>query len=257
MSTAPRIIATRYAEKLATAIERMSHDGGFSSPEGLSILLDYLLVRLTPGRTKEEAEALVEKRFCHHSPAGLVALEQVAGIFEEAVKGQPFHDHLGNAYMQLASRSGKQALGQFFTPREVSVMMAELAFNDNPNGDPDLPYIRAMEPSCGGGSMILAAAEVYSRRPGATKPLVWMAIDLDRMCARMAGVQAAAHRIPAVVVCGDSLRWGCEGYEEAELVWPPIPGRDHVTEGQAAAILDYMGRCEAGEPPLGESEAAS
>ena len=257
MSTAPRTIASRYAEKLATAIEQMSYDGGFSSPEGLSILLDYLLARLTPGRTKEEAEALVEKRFCHHSPAGLVALEQVAGIFEEAVEGQPFHDHLGNAYMQLASRSGKQALGQFFTPREVSVMTAEMAFSGDMEGDSDLPYIRAMEPCCGGGSMLLAAAEVYAGRPGDLKPLVWMAIDLDRTCARMAGVQVAAHGIPAVVVCGDSLRWGCEGYEEAELVWPPILGRDHVTQGQAAAILDYLGRFEAGTPAGGMSEEAS
>ena len=41
---------------------------------------------------------------------------------------EPFADVLGPLYMEMASRGGRQQLGQFFTPSGIAEMMASMTF---------------------------------------------------------------------------------------------------------------------------------
>lgn len=97
-----------------------------------------------------------------------------------------------------------------------------------------------MDPTCGSGVMVLAAER--ARRQDGLPPIIWTAIDLDPAVASIAAIQFCLNDIPALVLCGDSLRWGMtEDCQKVRLVSPRIryerDGKllrlEEVTEGQA------------------------
>jgi len=232
-------MARNFAERMVKDIESMSYHAGLGVYEGFRLVVDYLLTTLAAGGDDTEAAAAASKKFYHRPEAALESLRAVAKAFAEAVKTEAYEDHLGSTYMLLASKAGKQQMGQYFTPRSVASMMARMTMTGPMKTDS--VYYRGMEPACGGGMMILAAAEVVAEQGGFDKPFVWLAIDLDILCASMCAVQLAAHNIPAVVIRGDSLRWGCVGDETAQLIWPPLPDHKEITQHQAMRLMDYLG----------------
>jgi hypothetical protein len=228
---------SRTPERIASAVEAMIYPSGLGIYEGFRLMVDFLLSKLAhDGDDTEAAEAAV-KRFRHDPLRALEALRGVVKLYEDAVVAEPFTDILGSTYMLLGSKVGKQQMGQFFTPSSISRFMARLNMADEPASD--APFLKGLEPACGGGAMILAAAEFLAEQGDSRKPLVWLAVDLDHLCACMASVQLAAHRIPAVVVCGNSLTWG--GSETARLVWPPLLDWPEITHSQAHALMDFLG----------------
>ncbi len=233
-------MARNFAERMVKHIESMSYDAGLGIHEGFSLVVDYLLNTLAANGDDTLAAEKACKRFHHRPEQALDTLRKVAEAFAEAVKGEPYEDHLGSAYMLVASKGAKSHMGQFFTPKAVATMMAAMTMTGPM--ETESTYFRGMEPACGGGMMILAAAEVVEQQGGYDKPFVWMAIDLDYLCASMCAVQVAAHRIPAVVIRGDSLLWGLEGHETAQLIWPPLPDFKEVTHRQAMALMDFLGQ---------------
>ena len=61
---------------------------------------------------------------------------------------------LGESYMQLSSRSKASALGQFFTPMPICVLMAQIVEVE--------PGKTICDPACGSGRTLLAAARGWS-----------------------------------------------------------------------------------------------
>lgn len=113
-------------------------------------------------------------------------------------------DVLGRIYMQ--TDAGNDAMGQFFTPYEVSRLMAQMAMPDVAELVKAKGYFTLLEPCCGSGSMILAAAEVAAQQ--GVDPVGSMLItarDLDRTAINMAYVQITARGLPAIVIWGDTL----------------------------------------------------
>ena len=101
-----------------------------------------------------------------------------------AVKTAPLTDILGPVHMELASKSKASNLGQFFTPKEVSKLMAYIAFS---NGDlfETQDTVRLHEPSVGSGATVLAALDVISEMNTDYLGKVHVvAIDLDAQCCR-------------------------------------------------------------------------
>ena len=116
-------------------------------------------------------------------------------IYEEE-----FTDVLGEIYME--SGAGNSATGQFFTPFHVSVMMAEMNKSEyTKNGK-----IELLEPSCGGGGMIIAIAKTMKRMGlNYQSKMKVVAQDLDWLSVYMTYIQLSLLGIDAIVVQGDSL----------------------------------------------------
>lgn len=111
-------------------------------------------------------------------------------------------DVLGEIYMEAGM--GSKSTGQFFTPYHVSLACAKMAIE---NKEPD---IRGMyyidEPSCGGGGMIIAAAQVL-REKGVNyqRKMEVVAQDLDWKGVYMCYLQLSLLGIKATVIQGDTL----------------------------------------------------
>ncbi len=108
-------------------------------------------------------------------------------------------------------------IGQFFTPYEVSRMIAEMSLQDvapviEANG-----YVTVSEPACGAGGMVLAAADTLQKHgfDPSTQMLV-NAVDISPLCFHMTYVQATLRGIPALVELGDTLR-----NTRTESAWTP------------------------------------
>lgn len=116
------------------------------------------------------------------------------------------HDVFGNLYMQISA--GNSKLGQFFTPIHISGLMAALAINQKDCSDAidHHGYLEIIEPSCGGGSTVLAACQrirEFGYNPQ-TQVLV-RAEDLDISCVYMTFAQLGLWGIPAIVKHGNAL----------------------------------------------------
>lgn len=127
-------------------------------------------------------------------PADTLAwLREHAALYGDLVARFPFEDLLGHVYQALGSRGHRGALGQFFTPGSISRLIAGvLSVPDQPA---DARLLRACEPACGAGSMLLAFMEARLRAQGPTALRHWSitAIDLDPICARMCSAQLLAN----------------------------------------------------------------
>jgi hypothetical protein len=123
-------------------------------------------------------------------PKIVKAIEAYAAI----VKNQPpFMDVLGPLYMEMASHGSRQMLAQYFSPWPIASMMARMTAGDPPPDDGDL--IRACDPACGSGVMMLAFANQVMTDWGADslKRLSLTGCDLDSYCSRMMAAQLIAN----------------------------------------------------------------
>ena len=110
----------------------------------------------------------------------------------------PFRDILGDVYMFLSSRHKGSALGQYFTPDPLTRCMSEIILGDIENH----VGLTFMEPACGSGGMVLAAA----KKVGTTRNTCqWWAQDLDLICVKMCVAQCLYNSIPAYIYHGNSL----------------------------------------------------
>lgn len=130
-------------------------------------------------------------------------------------------DVLGELYMSLDL--GNDRLGQFFTPYEVSAVMARLSLGNAASTLAPGKFISLQEPSCGAGGMIVAAAETL-RSQGVDYQTVMhvTATDLDATAVHMTYLQCSLLYIPALVVHGNTLT------QETFDVWPTLA---HVRDG--------------------------
>ena len=125
-------------------------------------------------------------------------------LVEEMQKG--FNDVLGSLFMELGL--GSKHTGQFFTPYHVAQATARTLFDDKQVDKQikDKGYISILEPSCGGGAMLIAfAEELYKNGYNPQKQLVVECNDLDVKGVYMTYVQLSLYGIAAVVNHADSL----------------------------------------------------
>ena len=137
---------------------------------------------------------------------GLVqAFSHLVMAFEKHVENGQIIDVLGKIFMML--NMGNSNSGQFFTPFEVSLTMAQILA---PKNGYDIiqqrGYIRLAEPTAGAGGMIIAYARTMADvGHNYQKELHATAMDIDSRCVHMTFVQLALLHIPAVVIHGNTL----------------------------------------------------
>lgn len=146
-----------------------------------------------------------------------------AGLFAEMLAllavalEKNMEDVLGSIYM--LSGMGNKASGQFFTPYHVSRLCAGCSV---PDPDASGRYNIA-EPSCGGGGMVIAAAEVLKERGvDYQKKMNVVAQDLDWKSVYMCYLQLGLLGIPAICVQGNTLTEPYRsGYPEEWVLYTP------------------------------------
>lgn len=130
------------------------------------------------------------------------ALGQVVLALEKKfgdVLGRTFHD------LELHNKWA----GQFFTPYDLSRMMAGMTIGDGDDLRDRIAhrgFVTAQEPAVGSGAMVIALAEEM-RNAGINyqEHLHVRAVDVDLKCVHMAYVQFSLLHIPAIITHGDSL----------------------------------------------------
>ena len=126
------------------------------------------------------------------------------------------HEFFGTIASRLGLLDTSQN-SQFFTPHDISKMMAQMTIEDlgpliEKNG-----FITIMEPASGAGGMILAVADVLEDRGyNPSEHMLVQATDISPLCYHMTYVQLALRGIPAAVIRGNTL-----SMEQFESAWTP------------------------------------
>lgn len=115
-----------------------------------------------------------------------------------------FSDSLGQLFMALDL--GNQWKGQFFTPYDVSLMMAKMTVGDIGAQVEQQGFITINEPAAGAGAMVIACAHaIQDQGINYQTAMHVTAQDVDATAVHMAYIQFSLLHIPAVVVHGNSL----------------------------------------------------
>lgn len=128
--------------------------------------------------------------------------EMLAHVVEELEAG--FSDVLGSLFMQL--ELGDHWKGQFFTPYEVSLLMASMLMGDVQAEVERKGFLLMNEPAIGAGAMVIAAADaMHKQGVNYQQHLHVTGIDLDETACHMAYIQLSLLHVPAIIVHGNSL----------------------------------------------------
>ncbi len=113
-------------------------------------------------------------------------------------------DFLGMVAGEIGALESK--LGQFFTPYEVSRLMAEINLADVDRMIEEQGFITACEPAAGAGGMLMALADVIEGKGHNLETTVWIeAVELSRSTYHMCYLQCAARGLAGKIICGNSL----------------------------------------------------
>ena len=154
---------------------------------------------------REAREARYLQIVGRYERAEVELFPQMLARLVEGLEAGPF-DFLGQLFMGL--ELGNHWTGQFFTPFEVSRMMAGLNVGTLSADDIEAlgGFITVNEPACGAGGMVLAVADAlarqginYQRQMHATLQ------DIDSTAVHMAYIQCSLMHIPAIVLQGNTL----------------------------------------------------
>ena len=113
-----------------------------------------------------------------------VAIGKLWQLYEYHVTvGGGWYDPLGRIFEEYSSRKGAGMMGQFFTPPGVCDLMARITAPKPASG-----WVN--DPAAGSGRGLLAHARLF---PSNRLQCRYVAMDLDRMCVKMAAVNMAMH----------------------------------------------------------------
>lgn len=160
----------------------------------------------TFGKKHEANESEYKRVSSNYSRAELDKISQIFAKIIEMLEENPFRDLLGDLYMQL--NMGSDALGQMFTPYNVSYMMSEMSCNINKikSEIAERGYIKVFEPTCGGGANIISICELlYKNDINYQNQCVIVCQDLSRIAALMCYIVLSLIGCSAVIKIGDTL----------------------------------------------------
>ena len=121
-----------------------------------------------------------------------------------ALECNPEQDFLGELYMRL--NLGNHWKGQFFTPYHVSRLMTEMLIENPLDELESKGFISVCDPTCGAGSMLIAAANSFRSKLDNWQNLVlFVGQDIDRIVGLMCYMQLSLLGCAGYVRIGDSL----------------------------------------------------
>jgi hypothetical protein len=139
------------------------------------------------------------------------AMPELLGITALAVQDGGC-DFLGQVVVELELPNAH--MGQFFTPYDVSRMMAEMTLDTVDEIIAEQGFVTVQEPACGAGGMIIAAADVIEHKGfDIGRQLYVDGTDISPMCFKMSYLQTSLRGIPATIRRGNTL--SLEMFEQA------------------------------------------
>ena len=136
-------------------------------------------------------------------------IDTVAKIFAEIIKmldANPYQDLLGDLYMQL--NMGCSEMGQFFTPFNISEMIAHCIFDADviKKEISEKGYIKIHEPCIGGGANIIGYLKSLNDNGiNYQKNCIIIGQDISRISALMAYIVLSMLGCQAVIKIADTL----------------------------------------------------
>jgi len=228
------------SETFRTVIEQIARTK--SSP--LSVFTDFCKVAacaLAMGSREEEYHLVASS----YSRDELSDLSHAMALLVQEMESKPFTDLLGPYYLDIAAHSSKQARGEFFTPPEISSLMARMLFDveaTKANGKP----VSVNEPACGSGGMILALAQLFA--PDSVDLLRVTAQDINPVAVDMTYINLTLWGIPARIILGDTIRMTCSA-EWRNLHWHRVGEDQRMKVAQLLALLNPSTEKEEPRPP--------
>ncbi len=132
------------------------------------------------------------------------AFPELLAIAARAIEGGGC-DFLGSVATQMEVLNSR--LGQFFTPYELSRMIAELTLQEAGPTIEANGFITVQEPASGSGGLVIAAADALEKDGfDPSMNMLVNAVDVSPLCFHMTYIQTTLRGIPALVELGDTLR---------------------------------------------------
>lgn len=176
------------------------------------------IANVFPTKERENREKEYQDRLYRYRKEEMGKLAELLGCVVMSLEQNPEQDFLGELYHEL--RLEQVQKGQFFTPYNISRMMAEIQFADG-TAEAEIRrkgYINVSDPACGAGAMLIAFANAArSRKINYQSQVLFVAQDIDRTAVLMCYVQLSLLGCPAVVIQGDSLVK--PGLQEENEIW--------------------------------------
>ncbi len=190
--------------------DRLAHDR-----ERHDVLADFLEMAvcairkktLPPGPAADAMEDQYMAVVKRNTPEDVRAMPELLGITTLAVQ-EGGCDFLGQVVVEL--ELSNEHMGQFFTPYDVSRMMAEMILADAGEVMKERGFITLHEPASGAGGMIIAAADVIEKQGfDVGRQLYVDATDLSPMCFKMTYLQTALRGTPPPSGAATACRLRC------------------------------------------------
>ena len=167
----------------------------------------FCAIAKTTATTRERADQLESDYMAcvarFRNKEDVRAMPELLAIAASAL-AQGGRDFFGAVAAEIGALDAK--LGQFFTPYEVSRLMAEMSLGDAAAAIRDKGFLTIQEPAAGAGGMILAAADAIEGQGFDPAATIWFeAIELNRPTFQMAYLQTALRGLAGKVVCGNAL----------------------------------------------------
>lgn len=155
--------------------------------------IDYAAASLLWEGDKELADRLKRHYKNDYPRFGEMFHALVSTMHDNLGEDLDWYDALGTLYEEISSNSKASFLGQYFTPKPICDMMAQIQAPEKGRTD-----LKVNDPACGSGRMLLAFNKLA---PG--NYLVGQ--DKDAICTKMTAINLALHGCKGQSVNGDSL----------------------------------------------------
>ncbi|MFA9191142.1 N-6 DNA methylase [Flavobacterium sp. FZUC8N2.13] len=169
---------------------------GFEYRHDLNRVFDDLLTVIICAMGRGTQEPLYLETIKKYSRSELESLcklfAELTKIYAKSLEGGDWCDPLGEYYECLTGNYKKSNFGQYFTPKSLCDLMAQLTIDKDDYGK------TVNEPCSGSGRLVLAANHIG-------KGNYYVCQDLDPMCCKMTAINLCFHEIRGEVHCHNSL----------------------------------------------------
>lgn len=171
-----------------------------------SEFLDYTIAQFNPS-----GEPLSTWPYAGNDEVNRLFFMGVLNLMREYNEGITRHgwcDPLGETFMSLLGKYDTQRNGVFFTPVDVSNLMAQLTDKSDSSSLTNCGAFGQRQlcgdPTCGSGRNLLSYAAKYANKPRADLPY-FIGEDVDEACVKMTAINLMAHGLPGEVICHNTL----------------------------------------------------
>lgn len=189
-----------------------------------------------------------EYKGCIERLGGLEIPSQMFAVLTMALDRDPEQDFLGKMFMQL--ELGSHWHGQFFTPFNIGMMMAQVQMDTEKVKEQvdEKGWISVNDPACGAGCTLIAAAAVLSHaKINWQQHVAFVANDIDRTAAQMCFIQLSLLGCAGYVAVANTLSDPVTGSvlfpkekPSQEFYYTPMWWSSTWTYRRAFHILDRM-----------------